>query len=128
MANPPSKTPAKTPYTGKKRGPPKGSCNAFRHGLKSGSLPRSCRYIQWRLDALRRILEQAILANATEVTIQQAAAIITIMRWEKAAQLHRAALPVGPGKVSRQSGQGGRCQREAGQGTGRSAPRPRHDA
>ena len=50
----------------------------MRHGLTSGQLPKDARYIEWRMNALRRTLEAAVLAARGEVTIPDAAAIQTL--------------------------------------------------
>ena len=64
-------------------GPAKGNGNAIRHGLKSGKLPRDARYIEYQMNGLRRILEAAVMAARSEVTIPDAAAIQTAVKWER---------------------------------------------
>ena len=68
-----------TPKRG--RGAPKGSANAIRHGLKSGTLPPGCKYIEHRLNALRRQLEAAVMAARGQVSIADAANIQTAVQW-----------------------------------------------
>jgi len=98
MSKPRIETPAKpaTGHYGKgsafhgkagRSGPPKGSQNAIRHGLKAGQLPKDARYIEWRLNAFRRTLEQAVLNVRGEVNIPDAACIQTCIRWERHACL-----------------------------------------
>lgn len=76
-------------YCGKpgRSGPPKGNGNALRHGLKAGQLPKDAKYIEYRLNAFRRTLEQAVLSAKGEVNIPDAAAIQTCLRWERHACL-----------------------------------------
>lgn len=84
----------------KKRGPgaPKGNANGrgnlkhglrshLRHGLKIGELPPGCRYISNRLNALRRALEDAVIATWGEVDLTSASLIQTVLRHEMTAQL-----------------------------------------
>lgn len=66
-----------------KSGPPKGNQNSLRHGLRAGQLPKDAKYIEFRLNAFRRTLEQAVLSAKGEVTIQDAAYIQTALRWER---------------------------------------------
>ncbi len=70
-----------------KGGAPKGSCNAIRHGLRCGQLPKDAKYIEHRLNAFRRTLETAVMAVRGEVTIPDAANIQTAIRWERHACL-----------------------------------------
>lgn len=81
-----------------KSGPPKGSTNAMRHGLKVSNLPKDCRYIYHRLNNLRRILEAAVLASKREVSLYSGAAINSAIRWERAAQLWERAYRKWPDK------------------------------
>ncbi|MCP4539188.1 MAG: hypothetical protein GY832_18785 [Chloroflexi bacterium] len=71
----------------KKPGAPRNNRNAIRHGLKSGSLPKDCRYVENRLNDFRRKLEDAVLAAKGEVSIPDAACIQTAGRWERHAAL-----------------------------------------
>jgi hypothetical protein len=64
-------------------GPPKGSANAQRHGMKGGKLPRGCQYIENRVNALRRQVEDALLALKGEISIVDAAAVNSILKWER---------------------------------------------
>ena len=70
-----------------KSGPAAGNANAMRHGLKAGKLPKDARYIEYRLNAFRRTLEQAVLSARGEVNIPDAAYIQTCLRWERHACL-----------------------------------------
>jgi hypothetical protein len=60
-----------------------GNRNALRHGLKSGKLPAGCQYVENRLNAFRRQLEDQILALRGEITLLDAANIQTAIRWER---------------------------------------------
>ena len=68
-------------------GPPKGNTNGMRHGLRAGKLPKDARYIENRLNAFRRTLEQAVLDSRNEVNLTDAACIQTCIRWERHAEL-----------------------------------------
>jgi hypothetical protein len=70
-----------------KSGPAVGNANAMRHGLKAGQLPKDAKYIEYRLNAFRRTLEQAVLSARGEVNIPDAAYIQTCLRWERHACL-----------------------------------------
>lgn len=76
-------------FCGKKgrSGPPEGNRNAMRHGLKAGQLPKDAKYIEHRLNAFRRQLEDVVIANRGEVSLTDAAAIQTCLRWERHAYL-----------------------------------------
>ncbi len=76
-------------YCGKpgRSGAPRENINAIRHGLKAGQLPKDAKYIEYRLNAFRRTLEQAVLGARGEVTIPDAATIQTCLRWERHACL-----------------------------------------
>ena len=70
-----------------KSGPAKGNANALRHGLKAGKLPADAKYIEVRLNILRRNLEAAVVEVRREVSLTDAAAIQTAIRWERHACL-----------------------------------------
>ena len=72
-------------YSGKpgRSGPPVGNSNALRHGLKAGKLPKDAKHIEYQTNDLRRTLEAAVMAVRGEVTIPDAAAIQTAMKWER---------------------------------------------
>ena len=72
-------------YCGKKgrSGPPKGSRNALRHGLKCGKCPADAQYIEHQVNALRRQLEDNVLAQHGEVTLSHASIIQTCCKWER---------------------------------------------
>ena len=76
-------------YCGKagRSGPPKGNRNALRHGLKAGQLPKGAKYIELRLNAFRRQLEDSVLGCRGEITLTDAALIQTCLRWERHACL-----------------------------------------
>jgi hypothetical protein len=88
MKKPPIKATYKvTPnrFCGKqgRSGTPKGNQNNLRHGLRAGQLPKDAKYIEYRLNAFRRTLEQAVLVIKGEVSIPDAATIQTALRWER---------------------------------------------
>lgn len=92
MADTPNKAITKRPsanFHGKagRSGAPKGSQNAIRHGLTAGRLPKDCRYIEYRMNALRRQIEAAVIDAKREVSLTDAAFIQTALRWERHAQL-----------------------------------------
>ena len=78
MGKPPRKT---TPKGG--MGAPKENVNAIRHGLTSGNLPKGAKYIQHQMDRLRRQLEAAVIEAKGQVTLSDAAAIQSAIRWER---------------------------------------------
>jgi hypothetical protein len=83
------------PNTGKARfcgkkgrsGPPRENRNAMRHGLRASQLPADCKFIELRMNAFRRILEDAVVKAKGEVSIPDAACIQTALRWERHAAL-----------------------------------------
>ena len=68
-------------------GPPKGNANNMRHGLKAGKLPPDAKYIEIRLNIVRRNLEQAVIDAKGAISLPDAAAIQTCIRWERHAAL-----------------------------------------
>ncbi len=88
MGNTPKKAPVKAApkrFCGVKgkSGPAVGNTNSLRHGLKAGKLPKDARYIEHQMNSLRRTLESAVMAARGEVTIPDAAAIQTAVKWER---------------------------------------------
>lgn len=73
------------PICGKpgRSGPAKGNRNALRHGLKAGKLPVKCQYIENRINALRRQLEDAVILVRGEIGIIDAANINSAVKWER---------------------------------------------
>lgn len=85
--------------TPKKRGPgapgvPKSqahraaiSAAKVKHGLRAelrvGKLPRKLQYVEHRINAFRRKLEEAVVQSKGEVSIPDAAAINTACKWER---------------------------------------------
>lgn len=61
----------------------KGNRNGIRHGLTAGLLPKNCEYVEIRMNNFRRQLEDAVLAIKDEITMTDAAAIQTCLRWER---------------------------------------------
>jgi hypothetical protein len=72
-------------YCGKpgRSGPPKGSANNLRHGMKGSKLPAGCKYIEGRVNNLRRQVEEALIAIKGEINILDAAAVNSILKWER---------------------------------------------
>lgn len=72
---------------------PKNNENAVKHGqrcrfgLMIGGGPKATRYITTKLCEFRDALEQATVATHGEISIPHAAAIVTALRWERAAAL-----------------------------------------
>jgi hypothetical protein len=86
---PKSGTEATKRFCGKKgrSGAPTENRNAMRHGLRAGQLPKDAKYIENRLNAFRRQLEDAVMADKGAVSLVDAAAIQTCIRWERHAAL-----------------------------------------
>lgn len=64
-------------------GPPKDNANAQRHGMRGGKLPKGCQYIENRVNALRRQVEAALIEAKGEIGIVDAAAVNSILKWER---------------------------------------------
>jgi len=64
-------------------GPPKGNDNALRHGMRGSKLPKGCQYIENRVNSLRRQIEAALIEARGEVGIVDAAAVNSILKWER---------------------------------------------
>jgi hypothetical protein len=60
-----------------------GAGNAIRHGMRGGQLPPGCKYIEHRVNSLRRQVETAVIALKKEISITDAAAINSILKWER---------------------------------------------
>ena len=61
----------------------KGNRNAIRHGLRAGKLPDDCAHVENQCNAMRRQLEDAVIAARGEVTLLDAANIQTALKWER---------------------------------------------
>lgn len=59
------------------------NANAQRHGMRGGKLPKGCQYIENRVNALRRQVEAAIIEARGQITIVDAAAVNSILKWER---------------------------------------------
>jgi len=72
-------------FHGKKgrSGAPRGNRNALRHGLKSGELPKDCKYVEIRINVIRRNIEDAVIACKGKVSLTDAAYINTAIKWER---------------------------------------------
>lgn len=64
-------------------GPPKGNRNNMRHGLRAGQLPADAKYIECRMNAFRREVEDAVIVSKGEINLVDAASIQTAMKWER---------------------------------------------
>src|SRR5688500_13985998 len=75
--------------TPKQRNPgaPPGNRNALRHGLKAGQLPKDAKYIEVRLNVVRRNLEDAVVRTHGNVSEEHACYVQTAIRWERHAAL-----------------------------------------
>jgi hypothetical protein len=56
---------------------------AMRHGMRAGKLPKGCEYIEVRCNLLRRDVENAVLELKGEINLLDAAAINSILKWER---------------------------------------------
>lgn len=68
-------------------GAPIANCNATRHGLSTGNLPKGCGYIKRTTNQLRNAVEDAVVEAHGEITLEDAAVIQTAIRWERHALL-----------------------------------------
>jgi hypothetical protein len=51
--------------------------------MRGGKLPKGCQYIENRVNALRRQVEEALIAVKGDIGIVDAAAINSILKWER---------------------------------------------
>lgn len=58
-----------------------------RHGMVLGTLPEDCDHIKRSLSRIRNALEAAVMEAKGEISIPDAASIITVLRWERHAAL-----------------------------------------
>lgn len=77
-----AKSPTKKRFTGRKGGQ-RQNRNALRHGLRAGQLPKDAKHVEFQCNILRRQLEDSVLAERGRVTINDAAAIQTALKWER---------------------------------------------
>ncbi len=66
-----------------KVGGQRGNRNHMRHGLTAGKLPQGCQYIENALNSFRRQLEDIVLENKGSISLLDAAAIQTALKWER---------------------------------------------
>ena len=71
------------PPTKRRGGPPKGSQNALRHGLYAGKLSKGLGYVEKRINAFRRIIEQQVVASKGSISMTDAACINSACKWER---------------------------------------------
>jgi hypothetical protein len=85
MAEPAMNATEKGRFCGKKgrSGPPRGNDNAARHYLRAGKLPPRLQYVEHRINAFRRHLEEALVTAKGNVGIVDAAAINSACKWER---------------------------------------------
>ena len=55
----------------------------LRHGLYGSKLPAGCHYIENRCNRLRRQVEDELLATQGNISLTDAAAINSVLQWEK---------------------------------------------
>jgi len=79
----PKTKPPREQSPARQRGGQPGNRNGQRHGLMGGQVPKGCEYVQNRVNALRRNVEDAVLAAKGEIGIVDAAAINSILKWER---------------------------------------------
>lgn len=60
-----------------------GNRNAVRHGLKGSKLPAGCQFIENRVNGLRRQVEDAVFELKGEINFLDAAAINSVLKWER---------------------------------------------
>jgi hypothetical protein len=70
-----------------KPGPPYGSANAIRHGMRGSAMPKGCHHIDRATSHFRRQLEAAVFEARGEITLVDAAYVNTAYRAERHAQL-----------------------------------------
>jgi hypothetical protein len=80
MAETPTPEP---PKAATKRGAKPGNRNNLRHGLRAGKLPLDAAHVENQCNALRRTLEDAVLAARGAVTLTDAANVATATKWER---------------------------------------------
>lgn len=68
-------------------GPPKGSQNAFRHGLVAGKLPPRLGFVEIKANIFRRKLEASVLDVKGTISLTDAACINSACKWERHGQL-----------------------------------------
>lgn len=95
MENAPKSEPAAAPsrphygpesrFKGRKgrSGGAKGNQNSTRHGMRGTKLPKGCQHIENAVNALRRRVEEAVLAAKGLIGVSDAAAINSILKWER---------------------------------------------
>ncbi len=64
-------------------GPRKGNANSLRHGMKGSKLPKGLIYVENRVNSLRRQVEAALIESKGGIDIVDAAAINSILKWER---------------------------------------------
>jgi len=55
----------------------------MRHGMLSSKTPKGCKYIEGRVNNLRRQCEEALITVKGEIGIVDAAAINSVLKWER---------------------------------------------
>jgi hypothetical protein len=61
----------------------RGNAKALRHGMRGSKLPKGCEWIEVRVNDLRRQVEAEVIAVKGEVNLVDAAAINSILKWER---------------------------------------------
>ena len=67
----------------RKGGGQPGNRNGLRHGLTGNKLPKGCQYVENRVNNLRRQVEDALLAVKDSISLTDAAAINSVLKWER---------------------------------------------
>ncbi len=72
-------------FHGKKgrSGAKKGNQHALRHGMRGSKLPAGCLHIEHAVNELRRLMETEVLKVKGEIGVMDAAAINSILNWQK---------------------------------------------
>jgi hypothetical protein len=60
-----------------------GNDSALRHGLKGSKLPDGCKYVELRINKLRRTIEALVVEVKGSISFVDAATINSIIRWER---------------------------------------------
>ena len=72
-----------TPTTERKGGAQPENTNSVRHGFYAGKLPGHLEYIEKRVNKQRRELEALVIARKGDVSVMDAAAINSVLKWER---------------------------------------------
>ena len=76
-----------SPEEKNKRGGQPDNTNGIRHGLLAGKLPAHLAYVEKRTNAFRRQVEALVIDLKGEIGVMDAAAINSVVKWERHACL-----------------------------------------